>query len=670
MKSGCVLLILNICFSCFCYAQTCSTFGQNPATAFPVCGTSTFTQQTVPSCGGRTINVPGCNDGAAYSDINPYWYKFTCFSPGTLGLTLTPATAADDYDWQLFDITGHQPEDVYTDHSLYVTSNWSAVPGATGTTLSATAVTNCGGLTYPNKSKMPVLKEGHQYLLLVSHFSGSDQSGYKLNFSGGTANITDPKIPVLESARAYCDGQKIILRLNKKMRCNTLASNGSDFRLSTPSADVISATAPACSTGFDMDSIIIGLNNPLPFGTYSLLVKKGLDNNTILDNCDRGIAEGTAISFTVTPVFPTPMDSLAPVGCAPDILKLVFSKNIHCSSIAGNGSDFIINGTAPVNIVSASGNCGTGNLTGIIYLKLNNPLLTKGNYTITLKNGTDGNTIVDECGQQTPAGQTINFAIADTVSAGFNYEIALGCRYDTISYHHPGGNDVNLWNWAFEDNSAAAIQNPQKIYTVFGQKNATLIVSNGVCSDTASAEILLDNELKAVFEAPEFICPSDTTIYKDLSIGHIVSWVWDFGNGARSISSLPPPQQYAPPFRDKDYFIKLSVTDDIGCVSETTRTVKVVSSCYIAIPSAFTPDGNNLNDYLYPLNAYKAEDLMFRVFNLYGQKVFETTSRLKKWDGTVNGQPQRSGTYVWTLHYVHKTTRQVFNVKGITTLIR
>ena len=100
------------------------------------------------------------------------------------------------------------------------------------------------------------------------------------------------------------------------------------------------------------------------------------------------------------------------------------------------------------------------------------------------------------------------------------------------------------------------------------------------------------------------------------------------------------------------------------------KKVKLVSSCYIDIPSAFTPNDDNLNDYLYPLNAYKASNLIFRVYNLYGQKVFETTDRLKKWDGTINGKMQGSGTYVWTLQYIHTDTGRVFHLKGTTTLLR
>lgn len=671
-KRVCILLVCLFSCNVVIYAQSaCSALGQTPGSAFPVCGTSTFTQQTVPACGGRSIPVPGCgNDGAAYGDLNPYWYKFTCFASGTLGFTITPLTLSDDYDWQIFDITFNKPEDVYTNRNLYVASNWSAVPGATGTAANANAITNCAGFAYPNTSRMPTLIAGHQYLLLISHFTASNQSGYTLSFNGGTANITDPKEPALESARAYCDGSSIILKLNKKMQCKTLASNGSDFRLATPIAGITGASAPACSASFDMDSVIISLNNPLPPATYTLVIQKGSDGNTLMDNCDRSIAENTTIDFTVEPVAPTPMDSIAPVACAPDVLQLVFKKNIRCNSIAKDGSDFLISGTSPAAVVSAYGDCNTDNRTGIVYVKLSQPLTVKGNYTVTLKAGTDGNTIIDECGEMTPAGQKVMFNTLDTVSADFNYNILWGCGVDTIRFSHPGGNDINNWNWSFEDGTASGSQFPQKVYTVFGEKKAALIVSNGVCSDTASADILLDNALKADFEAPEFICPNDSAVFKDVSIGKIASWNWNFGNGTRSIAAVPPMQQYPPPLTDRLYTITLNIVDSIGCPAQITKTVNVVSSCFVAIPSAFSPNNDYLNDYLYPLNAYKAEDLMFRVYNVYGQKVFETTDRFKKWDGTFNGQPQRTGTYVWTLYYIHKDTRKVFNLKGTTTLIR
>ncbi|HRQ51262.1 MAG TPA: gliding motility-associated C-terminal domain-containing protein, partial [Agriterribacter sp.] len=620
------LIFICTLFLSSAYAQPCTHLGQNPATAFPVCGTSTFTQQTVPACGGRSIPVPGCeNDNAAYGDLNPFWYKFTCFSSGTLGFTISPITGSDDYDWQLFDITGHDAAEVYTNRSLYVASNWSARPGSTGTASNAGSFTNCAGFDYPNQSKMPVLTEGHQYLLLVSHFTITNQSGYKLSFGGGTANITDPKEPHLQDARAYCDGANVIVKLNKKMRCNSLAADGSDFAVSNPAYSVTGASAAGCLSGFDMDSVILTLNSSLPPGNYSIIMKKGSDDNTLLDNCDRGIAEEESIPFSVLPVQPTPMDSLTTPGCAPDILQLVFRKPIRCNSIAPDGSDFTINGSPAVAIASASGECNDNDMSSIIHIKLSAPILQNGSYSILLKKGSDGNTVTDECGEETPAGATLSFITKDTVAATFGYSILYGCEADTVMYSHNGANGVNHWNWQFDDHTSGNSSLLQKIYPVFGLKHTTLIVSNGVCSDTAAADIFLDNELKADFEAPEFICPRDSTVYTDASTGNIASWNWSFGNGTGSGLKSPPAQSYQAPLTDQEHTIRLIITNNLGCRDTAVKSVKLVSSCYIDIPSAFTPNGDALNDYLYPLNAYKATDLVFRVYNVYGQKVFETT---------------------------------------------
>jgi gliding motility-associated-like protein len=95
-----------------------------------------------------------------------------------------------------------------------------------------------------------------------------------------------------------------------------------------------------------------------------------------------------------------------------------------------------------------------------------------------------------------------------------------------------------------------------------------------------------------------------------------------------------------------------------------------VDNCYIAVPSAFTPNNDGLNDYLYPLNAYKAVNLTFKIFNRYGQLVFETSDWTNKWDGTFKGQPANAGTYVWLLQYTDGETGEKYFSKGTTVLIR
>ncbi len=665
-----LLFLLFLIYGSNVKAQvTCTALGQNPQTAFPVCGTSVFTQSSVAICGDRPL-VSRCSSGTiTFTDKNPYWYKFTCFVSGTLGFVITPNNLNDDYDWQLYDITGRDPVSIYTDVSLFVACNWSGDPGITGASPAGTSLIRCEGPGVPLFSAMPTIVQGREYLLLVSHFTDS-QSGYTLSFGGGTGSITDPTEPNLLNASAACDGTVIRVKLNKKMKCSTLAANGSDFTLNSPLSSVISATGIDCNTGFDTDSIQLTLNNPLPPGNYTLSIQNGSDGNTLLDNCDRSIAAGSNVSLIVFPIQPTPMDSLVTPGCAPQTLELVFRKPIRSNSIASNGSDFTVTGSYPVTVVSANGDCNNG-LTSKIFVQLNAPLQRAGNFIIRLVSGNDGNTIIDECGQETPAGATLNFIIKDTVNADFRSQILLGCLEDTVRYFHNGNNGVNSWQWTFDNQSMSTVQNPVVFYTVFGTKETSLIVSNGTCSDTSLATVFLRNTLKAGFTGTELVCPTDNATFRDTSIGTIRNWWWDFGNGNSSTIKNPPPQTYLSTSGSNFTVpVQLIVENDIGCKDTAVGNVLVIWNCFIAVPSAFTPNGDGLNDYLYPVNAFKATNLQFSVYNRLGQRVFYTENFTRRWNGKFNGQDADPGTYVWILSYIQSDTGKKVFQKGTTVLLR
>jgi gliding motility-associated-like protein len=153
------------------------------------------------------------------------------------------------------------------------------------------------------------------------------------------------------------------------------------------------------------------------------------------------------------------------------------------------------------------------------------------------------------------------------------------------------------------------------------------------------------------------------------SLGEIKSSYWDFDNGKSSVVFDPAPQNYTVDINRTDYKVRLAVTDSAGCFDTAYHVIKVESNCYIAVPTAFTPNGDGLNDYLYPLNAFKATDLTFKVFNRLGQLVFETNDWTKKWNGNVNSEPQPLGVYVWMLNYTDGNKKEV-SLKGSTMLIR
>jgi gliding motility-associated-like protein len=654
------------------YAQACTTLGQTPESAFPVCGTVDFFQNDVPICGSTPLAVPGCEGTANYTDKNPFFYKFHCFAGGTLNFTITPSVANEDYDWQLYDVTGLPPNSIYTTPSTIVTGNWSGTFGSTGAAPSGVTFIQCSSVPadgLPTFARSPVLIEGHDYILMVSHFSDT-QFGYTLNFSGGTAVITDPLMPHLSAARAPCDGQEMTIKLNKRIKCSSIAANGSDFTINSTATTITAAVGIGCSGGFDTDSLLLTLSNPLPAGIYNITMQNGNDANTLRDNCDNEIPVGETIQVEVFPIFPTPMDSVTTPGCAPQEIELVFRKNLRCSSIAANGSDFFITGPYPVTITGAVVECSSTGLTKKILVQFAAPLQVGGTFQIGLQPGTDGSTIIDECGQQTPQSTPLTFTVADTVNADFNYQVLFGCVNDTISYSYTIRNGVNSWAWSFDSLQSSTLQNPVIPYTTSGFKQTWLTVSNGVCRDTSTAIIRLNNDVYAAFTGPAMVCPEETATFRDTSYGNIVRWDWNFGNGNTSTQKYPGFQTYITGVNDIEVPVRLIVENDHGCTDTVIHNILVVDNCYIAVPTAFSPNGDGLNDYLYPLNAYKAADLTFSVYNRFGQRLFHTSNWTNKWDGTFRGNGADPGTYVWMLSYTNRDTNQRVEQKGTVILIR
>lgn len=657
-----VLLLVSLRGS----SQTFPETGQLPSTAFPVCGTTSFNQTIVPEGQTGALQVPGCG---LYPDVNPFWYSFTCYTGGTLGFVITPRNLNDDYDWMLFDITGHSPGDVFNDASLVVVGNWSGTYGLTGARAGGSIKTQCGSDptdNTPTFSAMPTLIQGHKYLLIVSHYTES-QTGYSLTFTGGSAVITDPTLPHLQSASIACDRKTITVVLSKQMRCNSLAVDGTDF--SVASAVIVSAQGQDCNNGFDMTSLVLTLSQPLAPGNYSLLIKNGSDGNTLLDDCGADVPVDESAAFTVLPPHVTPFDSLTAPSCAPNIVQLVFTDPIQCSSIASDGSDFQISGTPGVTISKVEGIC-TGGLATAINLTFNGPIVKGGNYTVSLVTGSDGNTLINDCGVEIPPGGQLSFVTKDTVSASFDYNILYGCKIDTISLNYQVANLVNYWQWIIDSSESSNVLDPEVFENIFGQKTVRHIVSNGFCSDTSTQIINLDNTLKAIFQAPDAVCPKDVLTFTNNTVGNVISWNWDFGDGTYSTVKDPPPHLFPDTWAGKTYQVTLAVENNRGCFDSQDEGITKLQSCYITVPNAFTPNGDGKNDFLYPLNAFTANNLEFRVFNRYGQLVFETKDWTRKWDGTVDGRPQPTGTYVWTLRYTDGSSGKAFSSRGTSVLIR
>jgi hypothetical protein len=128
---------------------------------------------------------------------------------------------------------------------------------------------------------------------------------------------------------------------------------------------------------------------------------------------------------------------------------------------------------------------------------------TGGQYTITLQNGADGTPIIDECGQITPPGSFLNFNIADTVTASFNYQ--HGCDFDTLVFNQDGNNGINQWNWNFEGIAGSSVQN-RKPFIRNSVENIQLMVQRNFSVAQHPSSILTMN---SGYFNPTLLCPED-----------------------------------------------------------------------------------------------------------------------------------------------------------------
>lgn len=393
----------------------CTLPGMLPQTAIAVCGATDFKQNSVEHCDGQTINTnSSCAGGATSRDS--YWYKFHCYGAGNLAFLITPDVLSDDYDWEIFDVTGvTNLDDVYTNESLMVSLNLCGSPnGVTGCRADGLSNVNCGGATNLI-NKLADLQLGHDYLLMVTNWSASGQ-GYTLSFNGGTASIVPTVPPVITEVKtAGCNTSKLRVTFSRDIRCATVTASGSEFSF-VSGGPVITGVNSNCNIGFNfVTSLDINLQTPLAPGNYTLHVEPGVeDGNTFSDACNVAIVNGFEIPFTVDPVTPTTVTAVNFSGCAPTVLDVTFSRPVFCSTVSADGSEFSITPGTPA-ILSAQYTCVSGG-TNTVRLTLQNPL-PHGSYQLVLKDGSDGSGITDTCANAIANGIVANFVIPQTTTA-------------------------------------------------------------------------------------------------------------------------------------------------------------------------------------------------------------------------------------------------------------
>ena len=139
---------------------------------------------------------------------------------------------------------------------------------------------------------------------------------------------------------------------------------------------------------------------------------------------------------------------------------------------------------------------------------------------------------------------------------------------------------------------------------------------------------------------PETNKPS---VFTNLSVDAI-RYHWDFGDD-KSSTEVNPTHQYA---RTGTYKVCLTAYSEDECRDVVCKDVMADVYATVDVPSAFTPNGDGINDKLYVRGSAVA-DVRLRIYNRWGQMIFETTSMEEGWDGTFKGEMQDMDVVAYSL---------------------
>ena len=147
---------------------------------------------------------------------------------------------------------------------------------------------------------------------------------------------------------------------------------------------------------------------------------------------------------------------------------------------------------------------------------------------------------------------------------------------------------------------------------------------------------------------------------------------WNFGDGSPSIFEENPTHEF-PQTANGTYYVELTATNDIGCVSKTQQIIKITKELVFYIPNAFTPDGDPFNNTFKPIFTLGLDvfDYHLTIYNRWGEMVFESFDANFGWDGTYgNGGLVDDGSYIWIIEFGEVMSDKKHIERGTVTILK
>jgi len=243
-----------------------------------------------------------------------------------------------------------------------------------------------------------------------------------------------------------------------------------------------------------------------------------------------------------------------------------------------------------------------------------------------------------------PDSSVLSLSVSPLVKARF-ITPEVGCVPYNANFNNTSLGGQQFF-WDFGDGGTSTVANPTHFYPTIGSYTVSLkVIDSNTCNivDSTSTTITISGRPKALFTTtPVPPQPNTLTVFYNNSTGGVL-YKWLFGDGDSVVKANTDTvgHQYN---QTGTFNACLIVYNKNFCTDTFCLPVETIVNPLLDIPNAFTPGRFGENGVV-RVRGFGIAKMMFRIYNRWGQKVFESTNPTIGWDGTFNGVPQDMGTY-------------------------
>ncbi|MCC6373029.1 MAG: PKD domain-containing protein [Bacteroidia bacterium] len=200
--------------------------------------------------------------------------------------------------------------------------------------------------------------------------------------------------------------------------------------------------------------------------------------------------------------------------------------------------------------------------------------------------------------------------------------------------------------WTFGDGSFSTLNGPAHTYTRSGVYPVILTVSaNQPCRKSATISVVVNfTPAIADFDFKTEVYSSSVSFINKSK--NTTIWYWDFNDGTNS-NLFEPTKTFG------DYGTKLICLvagNDKLCADTLCKYIQVENDWTLYVPNVFSPNGDGVNDVFYAYGT-NIKNYRIKIFNRWGQIIFESGEFQKGWDGNYKAQVVQEDIYTWMIEF-------------------